>query len=295
MPKTLQPCTSTVGGVSTFHLNKIWQVCKDNNCFLIVRPSELQTLNLIDQGYPTKNRDIHDKSSNWGLTAGMVPVDKAFNKKKESRDKDGVTYPSTDRAALGVEDEAHGGEAHGGEAHAAVLVKKIQLSFTNEEFAALWAKEHTLKSSKVNHFVSTKANAATCSCRFGEDYEHYHAIDDTKYCFLLKTQGQEKKAFWAWRDHAKNTGGVFPFPIYVWAYPVGATWKPVTGDYDMWMVAPHITEIEENSKKIQSVEAPRGISAAFQFALDLIPKLNEACKTDKRTADNTVFNHGAEA
>ena len=38
-----------------------------------------------------------------------------------------------------------------------------------------------------------------------------------------------------WNYRAKQSE---PVPVYVWAYAVQGVWTPVTGDYDMWMVAP---------------------------------------------------------
>jgi enamine deaminase RidA (YjgF/YER057c/UK114 family) len=37
-------------------------------------------MRLIDAGFATKSMDIHDKSSDWGLTSGLVPIDQAFSK-----------------------------------------------------------------------------------------------------------------------------------------------------------------------------------------------------------------------
>lgn len=69
-------------GITATHITAIEAKCKEKNVFLIVRPSEKQTMTLIDRGFACKNMDIHDKSSNWGLMAGMVTPDPRFSKKK---------------------------------------------------------------------------------------------------------------------------------------------------------------------------------------------------------------------
>jgi hypothetical protein len=90
-------------------------------------------------------------------------------------------------------------------------------------------------------------------------------------------------------------------PLMVWAYNS----IPVTGDYDLWMVAPHITYLTTGGfdlsrmmgwKHSEKALADRGLgehsadSAATTFLIHMIPKLNEACGR----ANNPVFMHGAE-
>ncbi|MGI9284572.1 MAG: anthrax toxin-like adenylyl cyclase domain-containing protein [Pseudomonadales bacterium] len=102
-------------------------------------------------------------------------------------------------------------------------------------------------------------------------------------------------------DVAYNYNDVSNVPLMVWAY----NGVPVTGDYDLWMVAPHITYLTTGGfdlsrmmawKHSESALADRGLgehkadSAATTFLIHLLPKLNEACNR----ADNPVFMHGAE-
>src|SRR5438045_7741797 len=144
MPKTLETATPKRGGVSKEHIDAIWKVCQDENCFLIVRPSELQTINLIDLGYPTKNMDVHDKSSNWGLTAGMVPVDKALSKKKDG-------FPVSTIEALTLKEKGD----HGRDYSEDPSLRKIQLIIQDSELQKL---------QDLDHFVSTKVE--DCRCGF---------------------------------------------------------------------------------------------------------------------------------
>src|SRR5690606_11502130 len=75
------PATPEKSGVVKQHIRDIHWVCQNLNTFLFVRPSTVATMRLIDAGFATKSMDIHDKSSDWGLTSGFVPVDQAFSKK----------------------------------------------------------------------------------------------------------------------------------------------------------------------------------------------------------------------
>jgi len=79
-------------------------------------------------------------------------------------------------------------------------------------------------------------------------------------------------------------------PLYVWGYDTGEGVKPVTGDYDLWMVAPHISRWNQHTK-VMGIKDSHGESGATQFITWLLKKLNDECQ---RT-NNHVFHHGAEA
>jgi Anthrax toxin LF subunit len=85
-------------------------------------------------------------------------------------------------------------------------------------------------------------------------------------------------------------------PLMVWAYKLGGVDKPVTGDYDLWMVAPHMSHLTSHGFNIGRAGArdnkdSHGASSSSLFILSLITKLNKACHRDQ----NPVFQHGAEA
>jgi hypothetical protein len=85
-------------------------------------------------------------------------------------------------------------------------------------------------------------------------------------------------------------GGGRTVPVYVWGYVTGSGKKPVTGDYDLWMVAPHMSWWKLHMQ-IVGVKDEHGSSCATLLNTWLLNQLNEACGR----ADNPVFNHGAEA
>jgi hypothetical protein len=64
----------------------------------------------------------------------------------------------------------------------------------------------------------------------------------------------------------------------------------VTGDYDLWMVAPHMSWWKLHMHSL-GVRDEHGSSCATLLDTWLPGKLNEACGRQ----DNPVFNHGAEA
>lgn len=244
----LSPATDINSGITNTHLPAIHRVCQKENTFLFIRPSEPATMRLIDAGFATKSMDIHDKSSNWNLTAGLVPVDQAFSKKKEGKPNDKI-HPHDH------------GEA-----------KAVHLVFDSKQFSSLWAKQHFLD--------VTDEKTGTC-VKDLKTYRHFHSRQSKDVCFLLERRSG--KVFWKWMPHLALDAK--PVPMYVWAY----NGIPVTGDYDLWMVAPHITNPDWGI--IESVTDSHGRSAATKFTTDLMKKLNKEChRTDK-----PVFNHGAEA
>lgn len=93
--------TPDKAGITRTHLAAIKRACTVHNCFLFIRPSEAATMRLIDLQFATKSMDVHDKSSNWGLTSGFVPIDQAFNK-KATRVPDAHVHPHAHGDAVPV-------------------------------------------------------------------------------------------------------------------------------------------------------------------------------------------------
>ena len=84
--------------------------------------------------------------------------------------------------------------------------------------------------------------------------------------------------------------GETPVKLYVWGYVAAGVPTPVTGDYDLWMVAPHMSWWKLHTQ-IVGVEDEHGTSGATLLNTWLLEQLNIACGR----ADNPVFQHGAEA
>lgn len=252
--------TPDTSGVTPDHLQAIHAVAKAQNCFIFIRPSTPATMRLIQAGFATKSMDIHDKSSDWGLTAGFVPCDQSFSKKQK-----GNPNPT-------IHPHGHGEAV------------PVELAFSAQQWAALWP----------GHFEGASKCEAGAPCwgslKPGEwDHIHHDSRNKAVCQFRHRETG---KVYWRPRtpDNVpkhKNSPGNGLVPLFVWGYKGVA----VTGDYDLWMVVPHISRLSQSSKVIDSVVDKHGRSAAMPFTMDLIGHLNTACK---RTAA-PVFNHGAEA
>ena len=100
--------------------------------------------------------------------------------------------------------------------------------------------------------------------------------------FMLEAAAGGYKVYWM-------KGGT-PVKLFVWGYVAGGQPTPVTGDYDLWMVAPHMSWWKLHTQ-IVGVEDDHGTSGATLLNTWLLDQLNLACGR----ADNPVFQHGAEA
>ncbi len=240
--------TPESSGVVRSHLSSIHSVCQNLNSFMFLRPSTVPTMRLIEAGFATKSMDVHDKSSDWGLTSGLVPCDQAFSKAWAGK----TPNPHPDFHKHGQAEPIH-----------------LNLS---SSFETLFAKRHfdPLREIKSDgEFRYFKCDNRPTS--------------DITFALALKAVGKFKSGdvFWC-RDSAINP----KIPVYVWGYKS----VPVTGDYDMWMVAPYHKNIN-GDLAINSNKDAHGRSAASAFSIKMIRELNLRC----RRVDKPVFNHGAEA
>lgn len=256
------PVASESNGVAQDHILAIAQVCREQNTFLFVRPSEMATVRLIKQGFATKSMDIHEKSSDWGLHAGLVPQDPALSK------------------LPGKPDDTIQPSAHG-------LAQSVQLQFTPLQFNALQSMGHFQGHTEE---VTQHTNGHRCvghwqGVGLWPQGRHFHSRKMERICQLMDRDG---KVYWAPRNAAALSMQE-PVPVYVKAY----NGTPVTGDYDMWMVAPHVNRLER-SAPVRSIPDDHGRSAALDFTTDLSSRLNTACSHAIRNSQ-PVFNHGAEA
>ncbi len=251
--KFMQATPQTCGVVES-HIGGIHRACQRANTFLFLRPSTVPTMRLIAAGFATKSMDVHDKSSDWGLTSGLVPCDQAFSKALKGDPNPHPHY--------------HG---HG-------KAQVVHLELGGGKFEQLHSQSH------FEHMAEIQSGPGVAG-HGTQKYRHFHCATkkNTVNFALERATG---KVFWYWREAVGQHDPTQLVPVYVWGYEG----VPVTGDYDMWMVAPHISEVAGKTA-IHSIKDSHGRSAASGFTSSLIGKLNAACG---RSA-TPVFNHGAEA
>ena len=284
------PVSEKDSGIVGSHTDALQGLAKAENTFLFVRPTEYDTTILIRAGYATKSMDVHHKSSNWGPMAGFVPCDPAFSKKCEGKPN------------------AHEHEHKHGDAHPTQLALKPELVEGNEKieivtnFRLVPAPASADKKAFpwiVQRVAEGQGGMAAAKAKFEAFQTAGNSAPDHKFCyakprdfgnkstlFCLVERKGEWFVFWV---EMQGESGLLR-PLRVFAYPQKGNLVPVTGDYDLWMVAPHFAHFGDHAiTKIS--EDSHGKSAASGYTIALLPKMNAACG---RT-DNPVFNHGAES
>lgn len=262
-------------GIAQNHIRQIENLVKHENCFLLVRPTEHDSTQLIKSGFPTKSMDIHDKSSNWGPMAGMVPLDPALNKRR-------IGLPDME-ISLG--------------AFASGAAVSMPLRYSRNVLNSLFSRnkinlidDYYLVHPPGRPPMVRRCVAGEAGVHPGRDSCCVICPNDpraTKFAILI--EGNHASVYWVKFPIGNEDFGSL-IPVYVWAYNIGGWPMPVTGDYDLWMVAPYYTQVQQHSRVIQH-NTVHGQSSATQYITNLIGRLNHVCNRDI----NPVFQHGAEA
>lgn len=276
-------------GIVDQHVAAIEQTALAKNTFIFIRPTEFDSTILIRAGYATKSMDVHHKSSNWGPMAGFVPCDPAFSKKCEGS-------PNPDE-----HEHKHGA------AHPVQLSLKPEVLAGHEkiEFESGYVLTHSGESQPLDvPWIVKKQSSKERISAARDKFEAFQAagggIPEHKFCkanpeelgnkstrFCLIKKAGEWLVYWF---KMEKEGVARLHPLRVFAYAQDGKLNPVTGDYDLWMVAPHFSRLDEH--QIVRIEADiHGKSAASGFTMALIQLMNKSCGR----SDNPVFNHGAEA
>lgn len=263
-------------GIVTAHIAAIEKIAQEQNAFIFIRPTEYDATVLIEAGFATKSMDIHDKSSNWGPMAGTVPCDQALSKKYI-----GKLDPS-------VPTKVH---AHGEALPMQLFLKQATLKKLVDRKKIKELKDGGGLTLKPDKTIGKGKAGATNEVRGSVPTHKFYQADgkieqkwaaELKFCLILN--GENWLVYWVDEDANKLV------PVFVWGYKTKAGTLPVTGDYDLWLVAPHMSMWKEHAP-VKVLEDIHGNSTASEFTQNLITALNKACGR----SDNTVFNHGAEA
>jgi hypothetical protein len=322
MAIVLEEATS---GVTREHAVQIARVCQALDIFLFIRPSEAETMQLIKAGFATKSMDVHDKSSNWGPMAGAVPLDRAFSKKFLEHEQPQSLERPEDMWKKIKQNCGQGCRANhtGCKVAAHGVERPIQLMIS-ERVRALWQGAEKMELADPSQALADQRTYRGLVARAGRVSNNLLFTLDRVAVPLevLTAWGLPNepdlrtfwKVSWGWRTDDRSPYSA-PQPLFVWGYPVPnarpewardlstarnargdeyswpwKSYRAVTGDYDLWMVAPHMCWWKLHMHVVKFVDEHHVPSAATFFNNWLLAKLNEACE---RT-DNPVFNHGAE-
>lgn len=275
-------------GIVDTHISAIEQTAKLKNTFIFVRPTEYDSTILISAGYATKSMDVHHKSSNWGPMAGFVPCDPAFSKKCT-----GTPNPN--------ENEHKHGAAHPVQLALKPALLKVheKIAFTDGFLLAASQGADKLKMPWIVKRQTGQGNVSKARAAFEAFQSGGGGIPEHKFCtakptetgnkstlFCLIKKAEEWLVYWvSWHG---DTGKLHPLRVF--AYPQNGRLNPVTGDYDLWMVAPHITHLDQHSI-VRLEKDKHGSSAASGFTMSLINLMNENCKRSTNLSLTTGPRH----
>lgn len=269
-------------GIAHKHISAISDAMYELDCFLFVRPTEIESTRLIKKGFATKSMDVHDKSSNWGPMAGCVPTNMAFCKKESGS----ATFNQKTKEPHNQASEIH-----------LKLPDDVYQELKNQYFtvnaplkAQYEARCHIDGSVKFRDKVSGPAPDSVEYVGWipPREYEFLEATDKGGANSSVRNLARFlaiKESGWAiyWFNSNLETPAVHK--LNVWGYRN----VPITGDYDLWMVAPSIKWWKLHSHFL-NIEDSHGKSSATLFITWLLDFLNKKCEVV-----NPVFNHGAEA
>ena len=270
--------TEELIGITEAHKLRLQKWVNEYNVALFIRVSDLTSVRLIDTNkFACKSVDIHDKSSNWGPQQGTVPIDPFFNKKHGSAlpeptsgmttdcnygdyggisSSDVVAPPCTKVPQENILDVRSDAVHHAAEEEKKIdalgppssrlknNVAAVQLVVTKEMVGKyMMAAEATSLFACVENTCPPdppdsdgSGPPMLCVVDKREPHVPHTFLRQQKFCLSTSTaDGDSYDVYWQSRRPGKDTEGII-YPLYVWGYG-GA---PVTGDYDLWMVAPHM-------------------------------------------------------
>lgn len=190
-------------GIVSNHLIPLHQIALATNSIIGIRPVETVATGLIEAGHPTKDFHIKGKSANWGPQAGLICTDQAFSKlEKFKSDAPGKVSRANEQIQECISD-----------GHAVAIPLKLSRSRLGDlmklgQITQLGSKEHdgTLRFSAKGPSQQMYAFEGKPTSPLEDNY-------------LITHDGKPVEVL------AKKADG-----------------KALTADYDLHMVAPHISD-----------------------------------------------------
>ncbi|WP_233867518.1 CyaA/EF/ExoY family adenylyl cyclase toxin [Paraburkholderia adhaesiva] len=190
-------------GVVVSDLPKLQKLSYQYNTIIGIRPVDKFATGLIEEGYETKGFHVKGKSASWGPQAGLICVDQGFSK-----------LEGADPARIGK------------------FNAEVQKSLQNKEVVEVPLELSSSRLETLNEFGAVSAMSApdakgirlfTATAPSGKQY-HFEATP-------VKGRGEKRFTI---TSHGK--------PIDVLA-PTTPGAKPLTADYDLLVVGPHISDL----------------------------------------------------
>ncbi|MYM59194.1 hypothetical protein GTG28_08160 [Vibrio sp. OCN044] len=212
-------------GIVPAHKNIIINTAKRHDCIVMIRPVNPLSTALIEEGYATKDLHVKGKSSDWGPQAGFICCDQSYSKLVH---KGQVEIEKFNRK---VTESIRDGYA-----------KAVPLLISGERLQSLINQQMLHVISKSEGYIKVTShgkphqgfilypNERMPISEYAHFYRRYHA----DILPMLKVMPHLKKGYWV------MTKGQKIEPLMVLAEPSNSV--PLTADYDLFCVAPHLSQ-----------------------------------------------------
>ncbi|SFA81553.1 anthrax toxin-like adenylyl cyclase domain-containing protein [Pseudomonas sp. NFPP24] len=190
-------------GIVPSHLVPLQNIAAATNSIIGVRPVETVATGLIAAGHPTKDFHIKGKSANWGPQAGLICTNQAFSKLEKFKEDAPAKVTSANEQIQACIRDGH--------------AVAVPLEISGERIGELI---------KLGHIAQLATRP------------HEEALR-----FSAQGPSQQQYAFEGRRTSASEDSYLITHkgvPVEVLAKHVGG--KALTADYDLHMVAPHISD-----------------------------------------------------
>ena len=221
--------------ISVDHLVKFQQYAVETNCVIGLRAVDPLATSLIAQGHPTKNFLIKGKSASWGPQAGLICVDQRFSKLEGSDEKKLAKYNAQVQSCV-QHKHAHVGP---------LIVGSDRLAVLRDHFAQRDAAE---PSGHPSFRVSGPGpdGVVTIDAR-GPSGKHHAFVgrpvtQNGQPVYRIEHEGQPLKVLMAAPlDTSVLTGA----PRRCHTPPAAENNLPLTADYDLLLIGPHLSQLDE--------------------------------------------------
>ncbi|AZF57478.1 anthrax toxin-like adenylyl cyclase domain-containing protein [Pseudomonas sp. R11-23-07] len=236
-------------GIVSSHLAPLQRIAAATNSIIGIRPVESVATGLIEAGHPTKDFHIKGKSANWGPQSGLICTDQAFSKLEQFAHKSPETVAKANAQILDCIEQGH--------------AVPIPLKLSRHRIDEL------VKLGQITGRAARGSDGTLQLSARGPSQQHYefqaHPASPGDDNYLITHNGKALHVL------AKQLEG-----------------KALTADYDLHMIAPHLSDFGAQDKLpvpdiAHSVfrdrvshyqQVPRELSADFENAAHFYRKEN---------------------
>ncbi|MBU2896702.1 CyaA/EF/ExoY family adenylyl cyclase toxin [Vibrio hepatarius] len=274
-------------GIVPAHEKIIVNTAKLHDCIIMVRPVNRLSTTLIEEGYATKDLHVKGKSSDWGPQAGFICCDQYYSKlvHKGWREIEKFNHKATESIRNGS-------------------AKAVPLLISEERL------QYLLKQ-KMLHGVSKKEGTfqVTCHGKPHQDFilypngripfsehSHFHRQYRKDLHPMFEILPHLRNGYWVM---TKKGNSVEP----IMALAETSNSVPLTADYDLFCVAPHLSQFDSDKptrlkfvvKIVQGALAQKDrriVDADLGKISQLTQKVKQ--KINQDIGVNSVIHHGCE-